>query len=155
MKLSDLAALPLTYAEVGATAGVLPPDYRHVHRAAVIGHGRDRFEEAAAHRDAFTDLVRAVDRALRLRALAGAGRIELQTPDGTVVLDAGRLAGASEVHPAPVADDRGLALAEPGLGERHAVAAWLERAENIRLVSSEFPLAYPWPRAELLERIEL
>ncbi|RAV13117.1 DUF1990 domain-containing protein [Mycolicibacterium sp. GF69] len=48
MKLSDLAALPLTYAEVGATAGVLPPGYRHVHKTAVIGHGRDRFEETAA-----------------------------------------------------------------------------------------------------------
>lgn len=48
MKLSDLAALPLTYAEVGATACLLPPGYHHVHKTAVIGHGRDRFEEAAA-----------------------------------------------------------------------------------------------------------
>ncbi|KUI40609.1 hypothetical protein AU198_12765 [Mycobacterium sp. GA-1199] len=48
MRLSDLAALPLTYPEVGATAGELPAGYRHVHKTAVIGHGRDRFEQAAA-----------------------------------------------------------------------------------------------------------
>lgn len=48
MKLSDIAALPLTYSEVGATAGELPPGYHHVDKSAVIGHGRDRFEEAAS-----------------------------------------------------------------------------------------------------------
>ena len=48
MKLHELAALPLTYTEVGATAGPLPADYGHLHASAVIGHGRQRFEEAAA-----------------------------------------------------------------------------------------------------------
>ncbi|MDT5075528.1 MAG: hypothetical protein QOJ80_165 [Mycobacterium sp.] len=47
MKLRDLAALPLTYSEVGATAGVLPQGYHQVHESAVIGHGRKRFDEAA------------------------------------------------------------------------------------------------------------
>jgi uncharacterized protein (UPF0548 family) len=47
MKLGDLAALPLTYAEVGATAGPLPAGYHHVQKSAVIGHGRRRFEDAA------------------------------------------------------------------------------------------------------------
>ena len=47
MKLGDLAALPLTYTEVGATAGPLPAGYHHVHQSAVIGHGRHRFDEAA------------------------------------------------------------------------------------------------------------
>jgi uncharacterized protein (UPF0548 family) len=47
VKLSDLAALPLTYAEVGATAGPLPTGYRHVQKSAVIGRGRRRFQEAA------------------------------------------------------------------------------------------------------------
>jgi uncharacterized protein (UPF0548 family) len=37
----------LTYSEVGATAGVLPQGYHHVHESAVIGHGRERFDEAA------------------------------------------------------------------------------------------------------------
>ncbi len=138
-----------------------------------------RFEEAAAHRDAFTDVVRVVERALRLRALAEAGRVEFATPDGPVVLESGRLAGGPRVSTGPPGGiggpagpsnrsapggsgrlprdngDRGLALAESGLGERQAVAAWLERAEGIRLVGAEHPLAYPWPRPELLERIEL
>lgn len=48
MKLSDLASAPLTYAEVGATAGPLPAGYRHVRKSAVIGRGRERFEQAAA-----------------------------------------------------------------------------------------------------------
>lgn len=67
MKLSDLAALPLTYSEVGATAGTLPPGYHHVHKSAVIGHGRDRFEQAA-------------DAGMRWGMLRGAGvRVEATT----------------------------------------------------------------------------
>lgn len=48
MRLSDLAGRPLTYTEVGATAGVLPAGYRQVRAARRIGSGRDRFERAAA-----------------------------------------------------------------------------------------------------------
>lgn len=48
MKLSDLSALPLTYTEVGATAAAMPDGYHHVRKAAVIGRGRRRFEDAAA-----------------------------------------------------------------------------------------------------------
>ncbi|MCV7170120.1 DUF1990 domain-containing protein [Mycobacterium manitobense] len=48
MKLSDLAGLKLTYDEVGATAGPLPAGYHHVEESAVIGRGRQRFEEAGA-----------------------------------------------------------------------------------------------------------
>jgi len=47
VKLSDLAARPLTYTEVGATAGRLPAGYHHVQKSAAIGRGRRRFEEAA------------------------------------------------------------------------------------------------------------
>jgi uncharacterized protein (UPF0548 family) len=47
VKLNELAALPLTYAEVGATAGPLPAGYHHVKKSAVIGQGRRRFEGAA------------------------------------------------------------------------------------------------------------
>jgi uncharacterized protein (UPF0548 family) len=49
VKLCELAAMPLTYAEVGATAGPLPADYHHVQKSAVIGRGRPRFEDAAAN----------------------------------------------------------------------------------------------------------
>jgi uncharacterized protein (UPF0548 family) len=48
VKLSDLAAQQLTYADVGATASALPTGYHHVQKSAVIGRGRQRFEEAAA-----------------------------------------------------------------------------------------------------------
>ncbi|MGA5540771.1 DUF1990 domain-containing protein [Mycobacterium sp. NPDC051198] len=48
MKLHDLAELSLTYPEVGATAGELPPGYRHIRASAAIGTGRDRFEQAGA-----------------------------------------------------------------------------------------------------------
>ena len=48
MKLSDLAGLALTYAEVGATAGSLPAGYHHVRLSSRIGTGRDRFEQAGA-----------------------------------------------------------------------------------------------------------
>jgi uncharacterized protein (UPF0548 family) len=67
MKLSDLAALPLTYSEVGATAGPLPAGYHHVLKSAVIGSGRSRFEDAA-------------DRGMRWGMLRGAGlRVEATT----------------------------------------------------------------------------
>ncbi|OMC34528.1 hypothetical protein A5740_09530 [Mycobacterium sp. GA-1841] len=48
MKLHELMRLSLTYPEVGATAGELPAGYRHTRASAVIGTGRDRFEQAGA-----------------------------------------------------------------------------------------------------------
>lgn len=47
MNLRDLAGLPLTYSEVGATAGALPAGYTHVRLSHRIGSGRDRFHRAA------------------------------------------------------------------------------------------------------------
>lgn len=43
-----MAALQLTYRDVGATASTLPHGYHHVRKSAVIGSGRPRFEDAAA-----------------------------------------------------------------------------------------------------------
>lgn len=40
--------MPLTYTEVGATAGAMPGGYRHLRKSTVIGSGRERFEQAAA-----------------------------------------------------------------------------------------------------------
>ncbi|MED5815314.1 DUF1990 domain-containing protein [Mycolicibacterium sp. 050232] len=48
MKLHDLEQRSLTYSEVGATAGELPAGYHHTRASAVIGTGRDRFEQAGA-----------------------------------------------------------------------------------------------------------
>lgn len=47
MELTTLAMLPLTYSEVGATAGALPAGYQHIGASARIGAGRRRFEQAA------------------------------------------------------------------------------------------------------------
>ena len=47
VKLAHLKDLPLTYAEVGATAADLPAGYRHIRASRRIGSGRDRFEQAA------------------------------------------------------------------------------------------------------------
>lgn len=46
MDLNELRELPLTYAEVGATAGALPAGYQHLEHTAPIGRGRRRFEQA-------------------------------------------------------------------------------------------------------------
>src|SRR4029077_19153964 len=112
---------------------------------------RARFEEASEHRDAFDEMTRAIDRASRLTALREAGRIDLATSDGLVALDEGRLVDADDPCPA----DHGLALAAPGLLERQAIASWFERAQDVRIVRSERPLAFPWPRTAPLERIEV
>ncbi len=46
---ADLADVPFTYPEVGATADpVLPAGYRHSEHAVVVGSGRDTFERAVA-----------------------------------------------------------------------------------------------------------
>ncbi len=116
-----------------------------------------RFEEAGAHRDAFDDLVRTVDRAGRLTAIRAAGRVLIDTPGGPVAINDG-LIDRRDPKPA-VSDvrvlDLALALSTAGLGERQAIAAWLERADDIRLVDSDQPLAFPWPRPEPLETIEI
>ena len=45
--LQALTELPLTYSEVGATAGPLPAGYDHLSFARQIGAGRQRFDQAA------------------------------------------------------------------------------------------------------------
>jgi uncharacterized protein (UPF0548 family) len=75
MRLSDLAALRLTYTEVGATQGSLPAGYHHVQKSAVIGRGRRRFEEAA-------------DAGMRWGMLRGAGlRVEATSEAAAVGSD--------------------------------------------------------------------
>lgn len=43
-----LSGAEFTYSEVGLTAGVLPPGYRHLHRTTLIGTGPQVFAEAAS-----------------------------------------------------------------------------------------------------------
>lgn len=49
MKLSALSGKPLTYTEVGATAGPMPSGYHHLRKSSVIGRGRTRFDDAATN----------------------------------------------------------------------------------------------------------
>lgn len=44
---TQLATVPLSYAEAGATAGPLPVGYHHIRREHAIGAGRAAFDEAA------------------------------------------------------------------------------------------------------------
>lgn len=56
---SRLAAAELTYAEVGATCGSLPPGYHHLTRSRVLGSGPDVFAVAASAVLAWRVLLRA------------------------------------------------------------------------------------------------
>lgn len=72
VRLSQLSGLPLTYPEVGATAGELPAGYHHLHESAVVGSGRARFDAAA-------------DAVLRWGMLRGAGARVRATADVAAV----------------------------------------------------------------------
>lgn len=80
MRLTDLAGLPLTYSQTGATARGMPAGYHRVQARKRIGSGRERFERAAAA-------------VMRYGMLRGAGLVVTATTDtaepGTDVL--GRL----------------------------------------------------------------
>jgi len=75
VKLTDLAAKSLTYAEIGATAGAMPARYHHLRKSAVIGRGRSRFDQAAAD-------------GMQWGMLRGAGlRVQATTPAAAVGSD--------------------------------------------------------------------
>src|SRR5262245_54766773 len=81
MDLAALAKQPFTYSEVGATAAELPAGYHHVRESAVIGRGRQRFDEAGA-------------RVLRWGMLRGAGArvrasTEVAEPGAVVIVGLG------------------------------------------------------------------
>ena len=112
MQLRDLAALPLSYQEVGATAMTSPFGYRHIRKSRRIGTGRKRFEQAA-------------DAVMRYGMLRGAGlHVEATTPAAEVGTDVlGRLgpfnAPCRVVYVIDEADRRGFAYGSlPG----HAVS---------------------------------
>ncbi|MET0473122.1 MAG: DUF1990 domain-containing protein [Mycobacterium sp.] len=84
MKLTDLAALPLTYTEVGATAGPMPDGYHHLHRSAVIGKGRQRFTDAG-------------DKVMRWGMLRGAG-IGVQATDDVAEVGSEVLVGLGPIR---------------------------------------------------------
>lgn len=122
---------------------------------------QERFEEAAAHRDRLTTLLRALDRGQRLAGLTGvphlvAGRPTPERGWELVVVRHGRLVGAATVprgvHPAPTVDALVLAAEQvtPRPGPLPAATAeetglllrWLE-SDGVRLVQLEGTWASP------------
>jgi DNA polymerase-3 subunit epsilon len=127
--------------------------------------GQRRFEEAASVRDAFAGLVGVVERARTLAAIAASGRLELDTPEGPVILENGHLVACSTPSALPLPYDPAagtptgketpLALVPTGLEERKVVAAWLDRARDVRIVATDRPLALPWPPVASIDRLDV
>lgn len=156
MKLSDLGSLPLTYSEVGATAGVLPPGYHHVHKSAVIGRGRGRFEEAA-------------DAGMRWGMLRGAGvRVEATTEiaevGSEVIVHLGPIAAPCRVVYVVAEDDaRGFAYGTlPGhaeSGEELFLVRYDPVSEQVSAVVTAFSRHATWwsrlgsPVTSLVQRV--
>jgi uncharacterized protein (UPF0548 family) len=67
-----LREAPLTYSEVGATAGPLPDGYHHLDRVTVVGQGREVFEWASAYLMGW-----AVQRHAGVRVAASSDRVEV------------------------------------------------------------------------------
>ncbi|OBI72819.1 DUF1990 family protein [Mycobacterium sp. E740] len=156
MKLSDLAALPLTYPEVGATARALPDGYRHVHKSAAIGRGRRRFEEAA-------------ESGMRWGMLRGAGvRVEATTETAQVgsevLVHLGPIAAPCRVvYVVDEADRRGFAYGTlPGhaeSGEELFLVTFDAASEQVSAVVTAFSRHATWwsrlgsPVTSLVQRV--
>ncbi len=135
-----------------------------LHRAAAqldVLAAAERFEHAARRRDELAELVRSVDRAHRLAALARIAELVAAAPDGSggwefAVIRHGRLASAGiavrGVPPLPVVDALGASAetVRPGAGplyggspeEVGVLLRWLGRP-GVRLVRATEPWAEP------------
>lgn len=156
MRLSELAALPLTYREVGATAGALPSGYHHVHKSGVIGRGRVRFEEAAAA-------------GMRWGMLRGAGvRVEATTPvaevGAEVIVHLGPIAAPCRVvYVVDEPDRQGFAYGtlpgHPESGEELFLVSYDPVSEEVSAVVTAFSRHATWwsrlgaPVTSLVQRL--
>jgi len=162
VRLRDLESLPLTYADVGATAELsaldagLPAGYHHLHVAEHIGSGRARFEEAA-------------HKVMRYGMLRGAGvRVQASTEVaevGTVVL--GRLgplpAPCRVVYVVDEPNRRGFAYGtlpgHPESGEERFLVRYDPGSESVYAEVSAFSRPNTWwsragaPVAALAQRL--
>lgn len=113
MSPAPLADLALTYPEVGATSGPLPPGYHHLDVRRVVGQGREWFDVAASRlltwqvqRRAGVRVEVAQEVAPGVRAVLrlGAGPLQVQAPVEVVAVTAeddrvGFAYGTLEGHP--------------------------------------------------------
>lgn len=132
-----LQATALTYAEVGATAGPLPPGYAHLRRTAVIGSGDAAFDRAGA---AVLDW--AVQRRAGIRVTSSTPGAQLDTV-GVLRIGWGPVAVRAPFRVVRVideADRRGFAYGTlPGHPERGEEAFVVERVgDTVSIVITAF-----------------
>ena len=120
-----LRALPLTYAEVGATSAGLPDGYHHVSREAVLGAGEAAFRQAA---DALSRWE--LQRRAGVRVLPAAARVA-EGVDAVLLLGVGRLAVRAPVRVVRVVDEPrrtgfayGTLPGHPESGEESFLVEW-------------------------------
>ena len=143
-RLKRLGDAPLTYPEVGATAGTQPAGYHHVRRCEVIGQGPDAFAEAA-------DVLMSWQMHSRagLRVIASAPRA---APDIVVLMQLG-VAGRGLVVPCRVvyvvAEERRIGFAygtlpgHPECGEESFVIELLDD-DRVRVQIIAFSQSARW-----------
>jgi uncharacterized protein (UPF0548 family) len=140
----QLASADLTYAEVGATQGALPPGYHHLRGSRVIGSGPNTFAAAASALLAWQVQLRAGLRVTASSAVAAPGEV--------VLLGAGagplRLrAPCRVVYTVTEARRRGFAYGTlPGHPERGEEAFMVEQREDGRVVLSITAFSRPASR---------
>jgi uncharacterized protein (UPF0548 family) len=143
-RLERLVDAPLTYSEVGATAGTLPAGYHHVQRSEVIGRGSSFFTDAADALMSWQMHTRA-----GLQVIPSASRA---TIDVVVLMRLG-VAGRGLVIPCRVvyeiAEDRRIGFAygtlpgHPERGEESFVIEFLED-DSVRLQIIAFSQPARW-----------
>ncbi len=123
-----LTSLDVSYPEVGATRGALPPGYHHVAREVSLGFGPDRFAQATEALFGWQ-----LQRRAGVRVLAGSERVT----DGAVallLLGVGRLALRAPVRVVYVIDEpqlKGFAYGTlPGHPESGEEAFLIELRED-------------------------
>jgi DNA polymerase-3 subunit epsilon len=120
--------------------------------------GMRRFEEAAWVRDRHRALARSLERRRHWHALQDAGTIWAEGPDGSALVDGGRLAAAwsGGIRPlTPAADEREPPAVPPttvDAEEAHLLWAWLTSGA-VRVVDAGGPIALPARPVTPLERI--
>lgn len=112
--------------------------------------GERRFEEAAQMRDRHRALARALERQRAWQALAGAGRIELESVDGdTVIVEHGLLTAAWARNQQPPLLSAG-SLPSPGpvppsvaaAEEAHLIWRWMTSG-RVTVIDATGPLTFP------------
>ena len=156
MDLAALADKPFTYSEIAATASQLPSGYHHIRKTAVIGTGRDRFDQAA-------------ERVLRWGMLRGAGArvtasTEIAEPGALVIVRLGPVrAPCRVVYVLNEENHRGFAygtlLGHPETGEELFAVRYDPTSDAVHAEVTAFSRHATWwsrasgPATALIQRV--